>query len=145
MLVAFVVACVVAQREHLYGDEFTGAQRLRATAYFTLPTLVVGGRDRGRARARALARRALTERIGRARARRRRRHVLALVVAGLVTLAYLLSAFNTDGTINIANVALWDHTAFYVDEAFSILNGQARSSTSTPSTATCGPTSPPAA
>ena len=40
-------------------------------------------------------------------------------------LAYLLSAFNTDGTINVANVGCRDHTAFYVDEAFSILNGHA--------------------
>ena len=45
--------------------------------------------------------------------------------AALLTLAYLLSAFNTEGTINVAHAALWDHVSFWIDEAFSILNGQA--------------------
>ena len=123
-LAAFVVVCVVAQREHLYGDEFTGARGFRATIYFTLPTLAVAVAIAG-ATAFALSRAAVTERIARIARETPRRHALALVAAGAVTVAYLLSAFNTDGTINIANVALWDHTAFYVDEAFAILNGQA--------------------
>ena len=124
VLAAFVIACVVAQREHLYGDEFTGARGFRATIYFTLPTLAVAVALAG-AVALVLSRQAATEQIARVVRETPLRHALALVVAGLVTLAYLLSAFNTDGTINVANVALWDHTAFYVDEAFAILNGQA--------------------
>jgi len=123
-LAAFVLVCVVAQREHLYGNEFTGGRGFRTTIYFTLPTLVVAAAIAG-AIAFVLAREALTERIARGTRETPLHHVLALAVAGLVTLAYLLSAFNTDGTINIANVALWDHTAFYIDEALSILNGQA--------------------
>lgn len=123
-LAAFAVACVIAQREHLYGDEFTGGRGFRATVYFTLPTLAVAVAI-ALGTAFALSRPAVTERIGRAVRETPLRRALALALAGLVTLAYLLSAFNTDGTINVANVALWDHTAFYVDEAFSILNGQA--------------------
>ncbi len=123
-LAAFVVVCVVAQREHRYGPDFTGGRGFRATIYFTLPTLAVALAVAAGI-ALVLARRSLTERIAAGTSETRARHVAALVVGGLFTLAYLLSAFNTDGTINIANVALWDHTAFYIDEAFSILNGQA--------------------
>jgi hypothetical protein len=123
-LVAFVAVCVIAQREHLYEPAFTGGRGFRATIYFTLPTLVVAAAI-ALSIAVVLARPALTARIARATRETPLRRALALAAAGLVTLAYLLSAFNTDGTINIANVALWDHTAFYIDEAFSILNGQA--------------------
>jgi hypothetical protein len=123
-LLAFVVGCVVAQREHLYEDQFTGGRGFRATVYFTLPTLAVAVAI-ALSTAFALSRPTVAERIVRATRETPPRRALALVAAGLLTLAYLLSAFNIDGTINIAHVALWDHTAFYVDEAFSILNGQA--------------------
>jgi hypothetical protein len=124
VLLAFVVGCVVAQREHRYEDAFTGGRGFRATMYFTLPTLIVATAI-ALASAFVLSRAALSKRIIHATRETPPRRALALLAAGLLTLAYLLSAFNTDGTINIANVALWDHTAFYVDEAFSILNGQA--------------------
>ena len=123
-LAAFVVICVIAQREHRYEGAFTGGRGFRATIYFTSPTLVVAVAI-ALAIGLVLARPATTARIARAVRETSLRHALALAVAALVTVAYLLSAFNTDGTINVANVALWDHTAFYVDEAFSILNGQA--------------------
>ena len=123
-LAAFAAACLVAQREHLYGDAFTGGRGFKTTIYFTLPTLAVAVAIAVAAAA-VLSRQALSERIADLTRETRPRHAAALAIAGLVTLAYLLSAFNTDGTINIANVALWDHTAFYIDEAFSILNGQA--------------------
>ena len=124
LLLAFVVGCVVAQREHLYEGQFTGGRGFRTTIYFTLPTLVVAA-VLALSAALALARPAVTERIARAMRETPLRRALALLVAALLVVAYLLSAFNIDGTINIANAALWDHTAFYIDEAFSILNGQA--------------------
>ena len=123
-LVAFVSGCVAVQHEHLYGDAFTGGRGFRPTVYFTLPTLVVAAVI-ALAIVLALSRPAAIERIARATRETPPRRALALVAASLLTLAYLLSAFNTDGTINVAHTALWDHMAFYVDEAFSILNGQA--------------------
>ena len=123
-LVAFVVVCIVAQREHVYEIAFTGGKGAPRTVFFTVPTLVVAA-ALALLTALALSRPAAVERIARATRETPSRRALALAAAALVTVAYLLSAFNTDGTINIAHVALWDHTAFYVDEAFSILNGQA--------------------
>jgi hypothetical protein len=121
---AFVVACVVAQREHVYEVGFTGGRAAPHTIFFTNATLVVSA-ALALLLAFVLSRPATVERLARARRETPLRHAIAIGVAALVTLAYLLSAFNTDGTINIAHAALWDHTAFYVDEAFSILNGQA--------------------
>jgi hypothetical protein len=123
-LLAFVVGCVVAQREYVYEVAYTSRRGGPRTIYFTLPTLVVAALF-AVALALVLARTSVTERIVATMRETPRRRMLALVLAALVVGAYLLSAFNTDATINIANEALWDHTAFYIDEAFSILNGQA--------------------
>jgi hypothetical protein len=123
-LLAFVVGCIVAQRELVYEIAYTGGKGAPRSVYFTLPTLVVSAAI-ALSIAFVLSRPAVAERIVRVTHETPSRRALAIAAAALVTLAYLLSAFNTDGTINIANVALWDHMAFYVDEAFSILNGQA--------------------
>ncbi|HKG38749.1 MAG TPA: hypothetical protein VKB25_07150 [Conexibacter sp.] len=123
-LVAFVVVCIVAQREHLYEIAFTGGRGSPHTIYFTNATLVVSAAI-ALVIAFALSRPAVVERIARVTRETPLRRAIAIGVAAAVTVAYLLSAYNTDGTINIAHAALWDHTAFYIDEAFSILNGQA--------------------
>lgn len=123
-LLAFVVVCLVAQREFVYEIAFTGKDGGPHTIFFTNATLVVAA-VLALLLAFVLSRPAATERIARLSRETPLRRAIAIGVAGLVTLAYLLSAYNTDGTINIAHAALWDHTAFYVDEAFSILNGQA--------------------
>lgn len=123
-LVAFVVVCIVAQRDHVYEIGFTGGRGSPHTIYFTNATLVVST-ALALLLAFALSRQAVVERVARLTRETPLRRWAAIGIAAVVTVAYLLSAYNTDGTINIAHVALWDHTAFYVDEAFSILNGQA--------------------
>jgi hypothetical protein len=123
-LVAFVVVCIVAQRDHLYEIAFTGGRGGPHTIYFTNATLVVSVAI-ALLIAFALSRPTIVERIARLTRETPLRRAIAIGVAAVVTVAYLLSAYNTDGTINIAHGALWDHMAFYVDEAFSILNGQA--------------------
>jgi hypothetical protein len=123
-LLMFVVICIVAQREHVYEVAFTGGRGGARTIYFTIATLVVSVAV-ALLVAFAASRPAIVGWIDRVTRETPSRRALAISVAALATLAYLLSAFNTDGTINIAHAALWDHTAFYVDEAFAILNGQA--------------------
>jgi hypothetical protein len=123
-LVAFVVACVAAQRDHVYEIAYTGGRGAPTTIYFTNATLVVAV-VLALLAALALHRPATVARIARATRETPARRALAIAVAALVTIAYLLSAYNTEGTINIAHAALWDHMAFWIDEAFSILNGQA--------------------
>ncbi|HEX7290375.1 MAG TPA: hypothetical protein VF250_04525 [Conexibacter sp.] len=123
-LVAFTVVCIVAQREYRYEVAYVGPRGTPYTIYFTLATLVVAAALAGLI-ALVAARATLAERIARLTRETPARRALAIAVAALVVLAYLLSAFNTDGTINVAHSALWNHTAFYLDEAFSILNGQA--------------------
>ncbi len=123
-LLGFVVVCVVVQRELAYEVAYVGPSGPPYTIYFTLPTLVVAAAIAGLI-ALLAARATLAERILHAMRETPARGALAIAVATLVVLAYLLSAFNTDGTINVAHSALWNHTAFYLDEAFSILNGQA--------------------
>jgi hypothetical protein len=123
-LLAFVVVCIVVQRDHLYEVGFTGGRGGPHTIYFTNATLVVAA-ALALLIAFALSRPAVGERVVRFTRETPLRRWIAIGVAAVVTVAYLLSAYNTDGTINIAHAALWDHTAFYLDEAFSILNGQA--------------------
>jgi hypothetical protein len=123
-LVAFVVICVVAQRRHVYEIAYTGGRGAPTTIYFTNATFVVAVAIALLA-ALILSRPAAVAWIARATRETTPRRVLAIVVAALVTAAYLFSAYNTEGTINVAHAALWDHMAFWIDEAFSILNGQA--------------------
>jgi hypothetical protein len=123
-LVAFVVGCIVVQHAYLYEEAFTSGRGPRATIYFTLATLAVAAMI-ALVLAVAASRPRVTTWFVRATGETALRRVVAVAAAALVTLAYLLSAYNTDGTINIAHEALWDHTAFYLDEAASILNGQA--------------------
>jgi hypothetical protein len=124
VLVAFVAVCIVAQHEHVYERRFSPGRDPSTTTYFTVPTLVAAV-VLALLIALALSRPSVVERIVRATREAPLRRALAIAVAGLLTLAYLLSAFNTDGTIFLAQPALWIHMAFWVDEAASILNGQA--------------------
>ena len=123
-LVGFVVACIVAQRQHVYEVAFSGLRGGPKTIYFTNATFVAAAAIALLA-VLALRRPAVVARIARATRETPARRVVAIVVAAAVTVAYLLSAYNTEATINVAHAALWDHMAFWIDEAFSILNGQA--------------------
>jgi hypothetical protein len=123
-LVAFVVACIAYQRDFVYEIAYTSGRGSPITRYFTNATLVVAVAF-ALAAALVLHRPAAVARLARATRETAARRAIAIAVATLVLLAYLLSAFNTEATINVAHAALWDHMAFWIDEAFSILNGQA--------------------
>ena len=123
-LVGFVVWCVAYQRGFVYERAYMGGRPPGSTVYFTLATLVAAVAI-ALLTALALSHRATVARLARATRETAARRAAAIVVAALFVLAYLLSAFNTDGTINIAHAALWDHMTFWSDEAFSILAGHA--------------------
>src|SRR6185312_3032397 len=55
----------------------------------------------------------------------RARRVAALAVALLLCATWLLTAFNTDGSIGFADEALLGNLPFWLDETFAVLNGQA--------------------
>lgn len=123
-LLALVVVCIVAQRRFVYEVAYNGLRGGPRTIYFTNATLVVASALALLA-ALGLHREAIAARLARLTRETPLRRALAIAVAALVVVAYLLSAYNTEGTINVAHAALWDHMAFWIDEAFSILNGQA--------------------
>src|SRR6185369_7854456 len=54
-----------------------------------------------------------------------RRRAGALALAALFGFLWLSSAFNTDGTIELANPSVVDNIAFWSDEAFALLGGHA--------------------
>lgn len=124
VLVAFVIACVIAQREHQYLISNAAERQVFRTAYFTSATLVIAV-SLALLAAAALRRSAFVARLADATRESPGRRALAAVVAALVTLAYLLSAYNTEATIRQANAAIAGHTGFWIDEAAPVLNGQA--------------------
>ena len=106
----------VHRRQRLQRDGLLHARR-RSSSRSRCCALAARARARGAASRADRSRDARDAARGARRDRRRRRSS---------TLAYLLSAFNTDGTINVANVALWDHIGVLRStKPFSILNGQA--------------------
>ena len=114
--------------------------------FFTLPTLVVGAAARARSPWSRCCTPGLAERVAARDARdaagdARR----AIAVAALFVATWLLTAFNTDGTIDIANVgAVRPHALLRRRGVRDPRRRTRRSSTSTRSTASCGRTWPPA-
>ena len=123
-LLAFVVGCVVAQRRYTYEVHIVDKNTRPHVVYFKVATLALGAAFAALS-AYVLSRPSVLGRIAQIVRESRMRRALAIAAAAIVTIAYLLSAFNTEGTINVAHAAYWDHIGFWSDEAFSILNGQA--------------------
>ena len=125
VLLAFVVACITAQQLHLYGKGFVvGHEAPRRMVVLSIATLVVAvllallG-------ACLLRSERISSRIAQALRETPRSRALALAAAALLVALWLLSAFNTDATIELANQSVSDNIAFWTDEAFAILNGHA--------------------
>jgi hypothetical protein len=123
LLAAFVVVCVVAQQRHVYSPTYT-SERAAKTVYFTPVTLAVAALLVLLA-VLALQRGPVLARIGAALRETRGRRIAAIAVAVVYVLLWLLSAFNTDGSLPNVNGAVAVNIPFWIDEAFSILDGQA--------------------
>jgi len=119
---AFLVVCVVYQHQHTYDASYIGTPFRRT--YFTWPALAMGIAV-GLLSVEAVRRYATPERVAWLTRETTPRRVAVLVVAALFVLVWLLSAFNTEGTIGNANSAVEGNVPFWIDEPFSLLNGQA--------------------
>ena len=122
-LAVFVVVCVVAQRRHVYAPYYTSAGP-EHTVYFTGATLLAAGAIALLATL-ALAHRPTLARISTALRETPAKRVLAGLAAALYVLLWLLSAFNTDASLDAVNAAVSANVPFWLDEAFSVLGGHA--------------------
>ncbi|HEX5147406.1 MAG TPA: hypothetical protein VFV85_10300 [Conexibacter sp.] len=123
-LAAFVVVCLAYQRSYVYTYGLVEGGGDARASYFTLATLAFAVVFAA-AVALVLHRRALAARIAALAHETRSRRIGATVAAALFVLLWLSSAYNTDGTVNLASSALWSHFGFWTDEAFAILGGHA--------------------
>lgn len=125
VLLAVVAAGVVAQQQHVYDSRYTSRRDVHEIIALLTPATLVAAVALALLTALALSRRGLV--AGAARALRetpvKRAAVNAVAVA--FVLLWLLSAFNTDATIERANQNVSYSVAFWTDEAFAILNGHA--------------------
>ena len=119
-IVAFTVFCVVYQARHVYVSPQFGEPTV--VRYFTIPTLAAACLLT-LLTALALHHRPTLARIAAATRETTAKRVTALTVAGLATLAWLLCAFNTEGSFDASHQASRDHMPFWSDESFAILNG----------------------
>ena len=92
--------------------------------FFTLPTLVVAGVLALLAIV-GLQRARLVERLAAALRETPVKRASAWVAASLFVAVWLLTGFNTDGSLANVNTSVAVNIPFWIDEAFSILNGQA--------------------
>jgi len=123
-LLLFVLVCVVAQQRHLYDRTFTGEPATHRMTIVALPTLAIAVLVAASA-GWALQRPRIVVRALDALQESPRRRVVAIALAALFGVLWLLSAFNTDGTIELANPSVTDNIAFWSDEAFALLGGHA--------------------
>jgi hypothetical protein len=122
-LAAFAAIAVIAQQRHVYPPLFTQRGYQKAV-YFTLPTLIVAGALTLLGAA-VLQRPRLVQRLAAASRETLVKRLAATAAAALFVLAWLLTGFNTDGSLVNANFSVSDNIPFWIDESFSILNGQA--------------------
>jgi hypothetical protein len=122
-LVAFALACLVAQRTFTFGPLYEGPLESFHQPYFSVPTLALaaagaialisGVRDpRVRRRFAAWAREARGARIG------------WTAAAALLIAVWLLHAYNTEATIGDAHYAAAYHLQFTLDETSAVLDGR---------------------
>ncbi|HEU4701374.1 MAG TPA: hypothetical protein VFS37_02750 [Conexibacter sp.] len=116
LLVAFLLGCLVYQ--HVHVDEGEKA------VYFTYATLAVA---LALAAAGALALRTprVAGRLADLLRETTAKRVAAIAVASAFTVAWLLSAFNTDATIGYANREVRLNVPWWIDESAAILGGHA--------------------
>jgi hypothetical protein len=123
VLAAFTAAALIAQQQHVYPTIYTSDEPAK-TVYFTPVTLIVAAAIVALA-VLALQHRPTLARLDAALRETRGRRVAAIALAALYVLLWLLSAFNTDGSLPNVNAAVAVNIPFWIDEAFSIRGGHA--------------------
>lgn len=122
-LLAFAVACVVAQQRLVYEVPIYQPGVSHRWRYFTPATLVAAGVLAAGAFA-VLDRPAWRARVATALRETDRRRLAALLLAVLLTALWLLHAVNTDSSIMGTSSHEWSPAQFTLDETYAILNGR---------------------
>lgn len=120
LMLVFIGFLFVAQRTLTYRSGIFVLYPPRM--YFTWPTVAVAAIFAAAAVA-ALRRRTVADRLRMATTETPALRRVALGLAALFVGLWLLTAFNTDGTLGRAALAVQGNVPFWLDEAFSILNG----------------------
>jgi hypothetical protein len=120
LMLVFIAFLFVAQRTLTYRSGIFVLYPPRM--YFTWPTVAVAAIFSAAAVA-ALRQRAVADRLRTSRTETPALRRAALVLAGLFVGIWLLTAFNTDGTLGRAAPAVQGNIPFWFDETFAILNG----------------------
>lgn len=120
----FLALAVFAQHRHVYERSYSVETDGVRMVVFTIPTLVVAMLVASAA-AWAANRPWLTAAGRRMLRESRRRRAAAIAIAASFALLWLMTAFNTDATIGLANVLVFENISFWSDEAFAILGGLA--------------------
>jgi hypothetical protein len=123
--VAFLLACLVAQRRVLYGHyqpSVVPTQPRFHFIYFTNATFVAAG-VLALLIAGALSRPGLVAWAARRARETRARRAAATVAAALLTALWLLTAVHSDATVGNANPRLIVNLPFWLDEPFAVLGG----------------------
>ncbi|HEX7292034.1 MAG TPA: hypothetical protein VF250_12985 [Conexibacter sp.] len=123
--VAFLVACLIAQRRVLYGNyqpELAPTRPRFHYVYFTPATFVAAG-VLALLIAAALSRAGLMARAARWTRETRARRTAATAAAALLTALWLLTAIHSDATVGNANPRIVVNLPFWLDEPFAVLDG----------------------
>jgi len=123
-LIAFVVAAVLYQHRFTYDIAYSSTETPFRTVYFSWRTLLAALAIAGLCAAALRSRSVVTTlaRLGRERTATR---ALALAAALAFVVLWLMAAFNTDTTLARVHEDVWLNAAFWIDEPFAVLNGQA--------------------
>jgi hypothetical protein len=115
----FVAAMTLAQHVPAYGRIHTSVTR----SYFTWTTLAVAAILTALGVA-ATRRPGVVSRIESLTRETRASRVGGLALAGLFVTIWLLTAFNTEGSLGAANRAVTVTVSFWIEETFAVLNGR---------------------
>ncbi len=122
-LLALAVVCVVVQQRLVYEVPIYQEGVSHRWRYFTPATLVAAAVLAGAALA-VLDRPSRRARVAAALRETDRRRLLALLLAVLLTVVWLLHAVNTDSSIMGTSSHEWSPAQFTLDETYAILNGR---------------------
>jgi hypothetical protein len=124
LLAAFLLTAVIAQQRFTYGEAYSGSEASFRRVYFTAPTFAVAALLTAGA-VLVLRRTELVARIAARVHETPRKRLIALVVAVAFVVLWLLTAINTEASLNASNFGVRTNASFWLDEAYAVLDHRA--------------------